>query len=331
VTAAATANTFVSARRAGVHQLMTKEAFEREQKKQTGIPGKVVAAKQQESAHKRVRPPNAATASTREIEIQGMRFNLLNDGSKLIRIWDSSTDLQETPKKFNIAGVDFLRTKRGNLIRAKTSNATQRQPKRPQCENFTKHGKCAFGPACKFTHDPSKVAVCKDFLRSGTCASGRNCDLSHELSYHRVSACTHFLRGNCTNSACRYPHVNTPSSAAVCRPFATLGFCAKGTSCDRRHVLECPNYSNHGHCNDQQKGSCSLPHIDRAGNLRKAAKRQGKTGSEDDSDMSSDEELGSDQDMADADSDVAEDDIAAMDASDKTHALSQQHDFIAFT
>src|ERR1700760_1502191 len=92
-------------------------------------------------------------------------------------------------------------------------------------------GNCPFGPDCKFLHDPSKVAVCKTFLRSGTCAAGDSCDLSHILSYHRVPACTHFLRGNCTKDACPYPHVHASSSAPVCRPFALLGFCSSGEDC----------------------------------------------------------------------------------------------------
>lgn len=100
----------------------------------------------------------------------------------------------------------------------------------------------------------------------------------------------HFLRGNCTKSACRYPHVHVSPTARVCRAFATLGYCAQGPECDDRHVFECPDYANHGHCAALEKGSCSLQHTVRAGVLRKAEKRQGKKVSDDDSDMSSDEE-----------------------------------------
>ncbi|EME89224.1 uncharacterized protein MYCFIDRAFT_23661, partial [Pseudocercospora fijiensis CIRAD86] len=115
-----------------------------------------------------------------------------------------------------------------------------------------------------------KVAICKDFLYK-SCPAGVNCDLSHEPSYERVPACTHFLRGNCTKTACLYPHVNVSFDAPVCRPFATLGFCSKGVSCGDRHVFECPDYANAGHCANIKKGKCPLPHIDRAGTLRKAA------------------------------------------------------------
>ena len=71
-----------------------------------------------------------------------------------------------------------------------------------------------------------------------------------------------------------------------------------------------------------------MPHIDRAGNLRKAAARQAKNGSEDESDVSSDEETHNDIDMDDIDSDAAED--MMMGGVDHDHALSQQQDFVAF-
>lgn len=183
-------------------------------------------------------------------------------------------------------------------------------------------GTCSFGPSCHYAHDPNKVAVCKTFLHKGHCPAGDNCDLSHDLTYHRVPACTHFLRDNCTNDACRYPHVQVSPTAPVCRSFASLGFCSKGEECEKRHVVECPDYSNHGKCENKK---CALPHIDHANIIRKAAARQ-----EDEVDMSSDDEpqiivdAGSD----DVDSDAAEDVImgGAEDGS-----LSQQQDYVAFS
>ncbi|KAK0948254.1 hypothetical protein LTR29_000371 [Friedmanniomyces endolithicus] len=226
---------------------------------------------------------------------------------------------------------------------------------KPQCENFTKHGTslptlycgghpranlsrnrdgawltgtCPYGSQCRFAHDPDKVVICKDFLRTGTCALGSNCDMSHEMTYHRVSACQYFLRGNCTKSACRYPHLFVSPAAPVCRAFATLGFCAKGPDCDKRHVLECPDHANHGFCAVHAKGKCSLPHPERASIIRKAAKRQSKTGSDAESDISSDAEDKIDE-MDDIDSD--DEDVILTGFSDNLHELSQQNDFISFT
>lgn len=143
------------------------------------------------------------------------------------------------------------------------------------------------------------------------------------MTYHRVSACTFFLRGNCTNSECRYPHINVSPAAPLCRAFATLGFCAKGADCDRRHVVECPDYANHGFCANRENGRCKLPHPDRAAVLRKAAEREAKIhASEDYSDLSSGGE--EPEDMEDVDSDVE------IITGEDTHELSQQHDFISF-
>lgn len=98
----------------------------------------------------------------------------------------------------------------------------------------------------------------------------------------------------------------------------------------KRHVFECPDYANTGFCANRESGKCLLPHIDRAGTLRKAAARQAKTGSGDESDISSDEEeKGGSSGLDDIDSDEAEDII--MGGVDNDHALTQQQDFIALT
>jgi hypothetical protein len=130
-------------------------------------------------------------------------------------------------------------------------------------------GQCRKGPSCNFIHDPAKVAVCKEFLSKGTCHLATSCNLSHEPNPHRIPACIHFLRGNCTNSQCRYAHVNVSPNAPICAAFANIGYCEKGASCLERHEFECPEYASKGACGNSR---CRLPHIDRAGQLRKAVK-----------------------------------------------------------
>jgi hypothetical protein len=159
--------------------------------------------------------------------------------------------------------------------------------------------------------------------------------MSHELTYHRVPACTHFQRGNCTNNACRYPHVQVSPTARVCRPFATLGYCAKGPDCDDRHVFECPDYASNGHCANHDKGACALQHVDRAGALRKAARKRAKHGSEDESDLSSDDDENMDEKdtngtgaAVDRESDLDTD--IEMGSDEDSHPLSQQQDFVSF-
>ncbi|KAK3668702.1 hypothetical protein LTR22_000590 [Elasticomyces elasticus] len=370
------------------HQLMTKDTYVREQKHTT-------EQKEQQRAVKRLRRNvqdqhrilshlgSTGSTTNREILINGLRFNIASDGSKLMRVRGkplsksvlpeqsmlNGADLNtqgDTPRKTTIAGVDFHRTKNGNMIRASAIRPSRYRSllaafgcdslsmrdristNKPQCENFTKHGSylsnpyraghlpwtrpqqsgiCAYGPQCHFAHDPEKVAICKDFLRTGTCVLDDNCDMSHEMSYHRVSACHHFLRGNCTNTACRYPHVKVSPNALVCRAFATLGFCAKGPDCAKRHVVECPDYANNAFCAGHQSGKCKLPHPERASIIRKAVKRESRTGSEAESEYSSDEENQMDA-IDDIDSD--NDTVIMTGLGDESHSMSQQLDYVGF-
>ncbi|CAG8888587.1 unnamed protein product [Penicillium salamii] len=186
---------------------------------------------------------------------------------------------------------------------------------------------CYKGPTCLFTHDPSKVAICKDFLQTGQCAAGSSCDLSHEPSPHRSPTCMHFLRGRCANPECRYAHIRVTPGAPVCRAFATLGYCDKGDSCEEKHVHECPDYANAGACN---KKRCQLPHVDRAGQIRKAAAAAAAADQGDDeSDASSEEEAYDAIDSDDVDSDEFDDSEEILEGVDSGE-MSQQKDFIAF-
>ena len=148
----------------------------------------------------------------------------------------------------------------------------------------------------------------------------------------RVPACMHYLRGRCSNSECRYAHVRVNPSAPICRDFATLGYCRKGVGCSERHVRECPDYADSGACG---KRKCHLPHVDRAGQIRKrianATTTAGlKTSSDEDSDLSSDEGDYDEIDSDDVNSDGLDEDMANVMSDTEAHALSQQQDFVKF-
>ncbi|KEQ80255.1 hypothetical protein M438DRAFT_368786 [Aureobasidium pullulans EXF-150] len=276
---------------------------------------------------------SASTAAVHDIQINNLRFRVAADGSKLIRMFDdSNTDPGATPKSAKVAGVTFHRSKNGNLYRAglvkKSLRDNNIKKSSELCSMFTSTGMCANGNRCHYTHDPNKTAICKDFLRTGRCVAGEACNLSHESTPHRVPACTHFLRGNCTNPDCRYAHVAVNPSAPVCRAFGTIGYCEKGADCTERHMFECPDYANTGVCRNKK---CRLPHVDTAGNLRKAKLAEAKTEEGNTSDLSSDEESYDGIDYDDVDSDNFSDNEVMGGTEERDHELAQQQDYVGFS
>ncbi|GKZ16433.1 hypothetical protein AbraIFM66951_007117 [Aspergillus brasiliensis] len=266
-----------------------------------------------------------------QVFVNDIPFRVSRGGGKLIRMSDNPNTANATPKRVTVAGVAFVRSKNGNLHRlgAVTSKRKPMTVKKKDalCQRFTTTGSCYKGPTCPYIHDPNKVAMCKDFLQTGQCNAGISCDLSHEPSPHRSPACVHFLRGRCSNPECRYAHVRVTPGAPVCRDFAVLGYCEKGAECDQRHVHECPDYANEGVCN---KKRCRLPHVDRAGQIRKnAASKTDAMADAEESDASSEEEEYDEIDTDDVDSDDLDEDEPQLIAGESdTGEVSQQQDYI---
>jgi pyruvate/2-oxoglutarate dehydrogenase complex dihydrolipoamide acyltransferase (E2) component len=86
--------------------------------------------------------------ASRELVIEGVRFSMKEDGSKLIRVTgeprnghaifgrgkllnhtEPSATSPRTPKKAVVAGVEFFRTKNGNLLRSATINVASKYAK----------------------------------------------------------------------------------------------------------------------------------------------------------------------------------------------------------
>jgi len=92
--------------------------------------------------------------------------------------------------------------------------------------------------------------------------------------------------------------------------------------------MECPDYSNTGSCRD---ANCRLPHVDSVANKRRAeaakSANKGNAGSDDSSDLSSDEGDYEEIDSDDVDSDAVDEDIVMGGSG---HELDQQQDFISF-
>ncbi|KAK1758246.1 hypothetical protein QBC47DRAFT_374058 [Echria macrotheca] len=206
-----------------------------------------------------------------EISIDGIRFIVVKNGSKLVKVQDIANMSLPTPKMAMVGGVKFYRSKNGNLyrhgiIKAQRQTGTFKKVNVP-CKTFSMTGSCLKGPQCRYIHDPEKVAICRDFLQHGECPNGDVCDLSHDPTPERTPACLHYAKDSCNKADCRYAHVKVSPGAPVCRPFGLYGYCDNGANCTDRHVFECPDFSNTGVCNTK---GCKLPHRERASTLRKA-------------------------------------------------------------
>ncbi|KAL8665334.1 MAG: hypothetical protein Q9202_002385 [Teloschistes flavicans] len=86
-----------------------------------------------------------ASGSTHQIEIDGLKFQILKGGSKLARVPDPSNFSRPTPKRTTVHGVPFVRSKQGNLYRSgivRASSGLEKANKTMLCKRFTKTGTC---------------------------------------------------------------------------------------------------------------------------------------------------------------------------------------------
>ncbi|KAK8916280.1 Zinc finger CCCH domain-containing protein 7 [Platanthera zijinensis] len=128
--------------------------------------------------------------------------------------------------------------------------------KRQYCLFFTRFGKCnRIGGKCPYIHDSSKVSICTKFLR-GQC-SDVNCKLTHKVIQERMPDCSYFLKGLCTNINCPYRHVKVNANAPLCDGFLR-GHCADGDECRKKHSYACPIFEATGSC--PQGSLCKLGH-----------------------------------------------------------------------
>lgn len=194
------------------------------------------------------------------------RIVVLRTPTTLIR-----SKLNNTPSKALAS-----RVLRRSIHNARVSSKNRSKPVSEQyCMFYNRFGKCHKRDTCPYIHDPSKVAVCTKFLR-GRCKNlDGSCPFSHKIDPTKMPVCQFFLRGKCSNDNCPYSHVNVSKKAKVCEDFLK-GFCARGQQCDKKHILECEEFSRTGKCS---KGSnCKLMHKARkpaAARKRKSSSNEG--------------------------------------------------------
>jgi hypothetical protein len=162
------------------HQLMNQGTYEREKKqKEEDRATKRQKINRKERSHLIT---HATERGSREMLIEGLRFQLRDDGSKLIRlpgeylrkirpgqlcstIADSTTSAKETPKVIKVANVAFFRTKNGNLVRANAIKSLTRYLLR---HNASEHVSRTYISNYARTNLPSAKAQCENFTKHGT-------------------------------------------------------------------------------------------------------------------------------------------------------------------
>jgi len=214
---------------------------------------------------------NGTAASRYEVVLDGVRFYVTKNGSKLVKVPGWSTrppsvpersthsrqdDLNPagaTPKTAVVGGVKFYRSKNGNLYRhgiVKAQRYVSRTPGgRPLILPFDSHS-----GAVKKINQP-----CKIFSTTGTSLSRRSI-----LFYSARGSTDHgkgvadivdFVTGSCSHGPrCRYIH--DASKVAVCKDALQKGHCSDGDLCDLSHDLT-PERTPH--CLHFAKGNCTNP------------------------------------------------------------------------
>ncbi|KAJ0357836.1 hypothetical protein COL154_009780 [Colletotrichum chrysophilum] len=119
-------------------------------------------------------PTNTTAVGNHEIEIQGLRYRVANNGSKLVKVSGDLHPVSATPKVTYVGGVKFHRSKRGNLYRAGVLRAHRVSPGALVCRSFGMYGYCDKGEKCEERH----VFECPDFSNTGKCKT-KGCKLLH--------------------------------------------------------------------------------------------------------------------------------------------------------
>ncbi|POS75054.1 CCCH zinc finger protein [Diaporthe helianthi] len=132
---------------------------------------------------------NPTSPTSYEILVEGVRFRVANNGSKLVKLAGDPNDPKATPKMALVGGVKFHRSKSGNMYRQAIVKAHRQSTAMkkinvicrnfsntvaPVCQSFGSYGYCAKGISCSDRH----VFECPDFSNTGVCKT-KGCKLPH--------------------------------------------------------------------------------------------------------------------------------------------------------
>jgi hypothetical protein len=210
-----------------------------------------------------------AAADKYEIAVQGVRFIVAKNGSKLVKVPGASrpctrasrpthigagdgNSAKATPKMALIGGVKFYRSKNGNLYRHGIVKA-QRYVSWDRGA-----GQLTPGISGRQSGTVKKVNVpCKQFSMTGNSIFldrrpeqqlSDRASVSHpRLTNRDTGSCTHGPR-------CRYVH--DPHRVAICKDFLQQGECPSGANCDLSHD---PTPERTPSCLHFARDSCTKP------------------------------------------------------------------------
>ena len=211
-----------------------------------------------------------------EITVEGIRFRVMKDGSKLAKVPGDENAAKMTPKTATVGGVRFYRSKNGNLYRSGIVKA-QRYDLRAAEPRDT----LPLSERTRLTHSHARQPAaikkidesCRLFSTTGTLLftitfpSRPPCFLPIPISLLPFPHCTHTQSTNthlgiCPKGPhCRYTH--DPTKVAICKDFLQTGICAAGSSCDLSHdatpsrTPACLHFAR-GNCANE---SCRYAHV----------------------------------------------------------------------
>ncbi|KAJ2956972.1 hypothetical protein NQZ79_g7225 [Umbelopsis isabellina] len=185
-----------------------------------------------------------------------------------------------TPQKAQVEGVEYVRTKGGNLIRAELAKERQLQKaKALKAKSEEKLKRKQVAAAARAERKKKRTSRSKGghlvyvkepegYVRQGRhgkslVLQGNQIDKSkvycgYYTRYEIMPHCSHFQRGKCERVNCPYPHVRVSPQASVCKAFALEGYCSKGVDCKNKHIHVCPDFAETGKC---ENATCKLPHV----------------------------------------------------------------------
>jgi len=196
-------------------------------------------------------PGQQSQASTDkyEIAIQGIRFVVAKNGSKLVKVpgasrshpanlvsshtsTGTSNSAETTPKMAVVGGVRFYRSKNGNLYRHGIVKAQRYVARGRQVEPLTSTSGRQSGVVKKVD------MPCKIFSMTGNSIFHDRGPRPCHYDWGSVSPGfpTNRCLGSCLHGPrCRYIH--DPEKVAVCKDFLQQGECINGDACDLSHEL----------------------------------------------------------------------------------------------